>query len=74
MAGQNYRSSEELALAQKLDPLQIMHAQMMSLKAITPNALEELDQQITQAVVDSVAFARQSPYPALESIYEDGWI
>lgn len=74
LAGQNYRSPEEFALAQKLDPLQIMHGKMMALNVITPNALEELDHQITQAVVDSVAFARQSPDPALESIYEDGWV
>ena len=77
LAGGVYRSPEELDAAQRKDPLVIMHGQMMTmmtLNAMTPNLLEELDQAITKAVADSVVFARQSPEPKVESIYEDGWV
>ena len=74
LAGGVYRSAEELSAAQTKDPLTIMHRKMMDMAVIAPNALEELDHSITQAVVESVAFARQSPNPKIESIYEDGWV
>ena len=74
LAGGVYRSPEELAEAQAKDPLAIMHRKMMDMNVIVPNALEELDHNITQAVVESVAFARQSPDPKPEAIYEDTWV
>lgn len=74
LAGGVYRSPEELAEAQAKDPLDIMHRKMMALNVIAPSALEELDHNIVQEVVESVAFARQSPDPAIESIYEDTWV
>jgi pyruvate dehydrogenase E1 component alpha subunit len=74
LAGGVYRSPEELAEAQAKDPIDIMHRKMMALNVIAPNALEELDHSIVQAVVESVAFARQSPDPKIESIYEDTWV
>jgi len=74
LAGGAYRSPEELAQAQAKDPITIMHRKMMAMNVIAPNALEELDHGITQAVVEAVAFARQSPDPKPEAIYEDGWL
>ncbi len=74
LAGGVYRSAEELAAAQVKDPLTLMHHKMMALDVISPNALEELDHSITQAVAESVVFARQSPDPKPEAIYEDGWV
>jgi pyruvate dehydrogenase E1 component alpha subunit len=74
LAGGVYRSPEELAQAQAKDPLTLMHGKMMAMQVIAPNALEELDHSITQAVVEAVTFARQSPDPKPEAIYEDGWL
>jgi acetoin:2,6-dichlorophenolindophenol oxidoreductase subunit alpha len=73
LAGQNYRSAEELSAAQTKDPLTIMHKQMMALSAISPDVLEQLDQDITKAVVESVVFARASDFPKPEDVYEDAW-
>jgi pyruvate dehydrogenase E1 component alpha subunit len=74
LGGATYRSPDELAAAQTKDPLTIMHRQIMEMNVIAPSALEELDHDITQAVAASVAFARQSPDPAPEEVYEDGWV
>jgi pyruvate dehydrogenase E1 component alpha subunit len=74
LAGGTYRSPDELAEAQAKDPLVIMHRKMLELSVIAPNALEELDQGITQAVAEAVTFARQSPDPSPDAIYEDTWV
>jgi len=74
LAGGVYRSQDELAEAQLKDPLLIMHRRMAAMHLIAPNVLEELDHRITQAVADAVAFARHSPDPDPEAIYEDTWI
>jgi pyruvate dehydrogenase E1 component alpha subunit len=74
LAGGVYRSPEELAEAQAKDPIDLMHRKMIALNVIAPDALEELDHSITQAAIESIAFARQSPDPKIESIYEDTWV
>jgi pyruvate dehydrogenase E1 component alpha subunit len=74
LAGGVYRSQEELAEAQLKDPLLIMHRRMVAMHLIAPDVLEELDHRITQAVAEAVAFARRSPDPEPEAIYEDTWI
>ncbi len=74
LAGGTYRLPDELAEAQAKDPLVIMHRKMLAMNAISPEALEALDQQIGQAVAEAVAFARQSPDPEPAAIYEDGWV
>jgi len=52
----------------------LLHKRIIEAGMATSNDLEELDQTITQAVVESVAFARRSPDPKPESIYEDTWV
>jgi TPP-dependent pyruvate/acetoin dehydrogenase alpha subunit len=74
LAGGVYRTAEELAQAQAKDPVVLLHKRIVEAGVATSNDLEELDQTITQAVVESVAFARRSPDPKPESIYEDMWV
>jgi acetoin:2,6-dichlorophenolindophenol oxidoreductase subunit alpha len=74
LAGQTYRNEAELAEMRAKDPLALMHTKMLTMAVISPTALEELDHTITQHVADAVAFARRSPDPALESLYEDTWV
>jgi acetoin:2,6-dichlorophenolindophenol oxidoreductase subunit alpha len=71
--GQEYRSKEELKQAQEKDPLTSLHTYIIENRIATGSALEEIDQEITQAVAASVEFAQNSPDPVLESIYEDTW-
>ncbi|NWF79844.1 MAG: thiamine pyrophosphate-dependent dehydrogenase E1 component subunit alpha [Chloroflexi bacterium] len=74
LAGQEYRSAEELAAMRAGDPLARLHRTIVAGALIPDAQLEELDQTISQAVAEAVAFARQSPEPALESLYEDTWV
>jgi pyruvate dehydrogenase E1 component alpha subunit len=74
LAGGVYRSEEEIAEMMRKDPIERMHKVLLESGAATSNDLEELDQSITQSVVEAVAFARRSPDPKPEAIYEDTWV
>lgn len=74
LGGQGYRSPEEIAEAQQKDPLQRLHGFILEHGLATTETLDRLDREVTQAVAAAVVFARESPYPAVESLYEDTWV
>jgi pyruvate dehydrogenase E1 component alpha subunit len=74
LGGQEYRLEEEVKQAREKDPLFILHRVILERRLAPDAALEEIDENVTRAVEEAVLFARQSPYPALESIYEDTWV
>lgn len=74
LAGQIYRTEEELAEMEAKDPLHLLHTYVTENGLISANHLETLDENITQAVKEAVEFARNSPEPEIDSIYEDLWV
>lgn len=74
LGGQEYRSPEEIAEAQQKDPLQRLRGFILEHGLATTETLEQLDREVVQAVAEAVVFARESPYPAVESLYEDTWV
>ncbi len=74
LAGQTYRDEAETAEAQAKDPLLLLHNYVSENKILPANQLETLDSNITQAVAEAVEAARNSPDPALESLFEDLWL
>lgn len=74
LAGQEYRTPAELAAMENNDPLIKLHRVIVEQQTIPLDQLEELDQRITLAVAEAVVFARTSPEPTPESIYEDTWV
>jgi len=74
LAGQQYRLPEETAEAQAKDPLTILHTYIVEHGIVPAGDLENFDHQITESVTAAVDYARSSPDPAPESIYEDTWV
>ncbi len=74
LAGQQYRLPDEYEAAQQKDTLTSLHTYVVEQGIAGASDLEALDHQITQLVVEAVEFARNSPDPAGESIYEDTWV
>lgn len=74
LAGQQYRISEEVEQARKKDPLLILHTYVVENAIAASSDLETLDQEIVQEVAAAVEFARESPLPPVESIFEDTWV
>ena len=73
LAGQKYRLAEEEQLARSRDPLLFLHERILQDGVADAHALEGIDQEISQRMVEAVAFARESPWPAPETVLEDTW-
>ena len=73
LAGQKYRLSAEQEEARKKDPLLRLHDYVTEHKLVAMESIETLDQQIIQEVTEAVAYARSSPDPDLNILYEDMW-
>jgi pyruvate dehydrogenase E1 component alpha subunit len=74
LGGQTYRDEAETAVAQAKDPLLLLHTYVSENNILPAEQLEALDAQITHSVQEAVDAARNSPEPAIESLYEDLWV
>ncbi len=74
LAGQQYRSPEELSAAEQNDPVLKLHTYIVERQIVPADQLETLDAEITAQVARAVEFARSSPEPEYESIFEDTWV
>jgi pyruvate dehydrogenase E1 component alpha subunit len=74
LAGQVYRSAAELEAAQTNDPVLKLQSYIVEHGIAPADHLENLDHEIGQAVSEAISFARNSPEPALDSIFEDTWV
>ncbi len=74
LAGQQYRIESELAAAQAKDPLRLLHTYVSEKDLIPADELESLDESISRAAREAVEFARESPLPEVDSIFEDLWV
>ena len=74
LGGQTYRDEAETAAAQANDPLLLLHTYVSENNILPANQLEALDAQITLAVQEAVEAARNSPEPAIETVFEDLWL
>ena len=73
LAGQKYRLPEEEQLARERDPLLILHERILLEGLADAHALESIDEESTQQMVEAVTFARESPWPDPETVLEDTW-
>ncbi|MDZ4766284.1 MAG: thiamine pyrophosphate-dependent dehydrogenase E1 component subunit alpha [Chloroflexota bacterium] len=74
LAGQQYRSPEEMHDAETKDPLTRVGTYIVELGIVPSAHLETLDADIVGQVTAAVDFARNSPDPSLDSLFEDTWV
>jgi acetoin:2,6-dichlorophenolindophenol oxidoreductase subunit alpha len=74
LAGQEYFLPEERTAAQAHDPVVKLHTYLVEASLVPAGELESIDHDISEAVVAAVSYARSSPEPTVESIYEDMWV
>lgn len=67
----SYRSAEELELWKQRDPIVLFRAWLIENGAATAEELAQLEGEVKATVEAAVAFAQQSPYPDLASLWED---
>ncbi|WP_397547763.1 pyruvate dehydrogenase (acetyl-transferring) E1 component subunit alpha [Rhodothermus marinus] len=66
-----YRTKEELEAKKKEDPIIRLKSYMLQHGLSTNEELDAIDDEVKKEVQASVEFAEKSPFPPLESIYED---
>ena len=68
---QKYRTKEELDEKKDEDPILRLKAYLLEHKMSTNELLDKIDEEVKQEVMESVEFAESSPFPDLDTIYED---
>lgn len=68
---QKYRTKEELDGKKDSDPILKLKAYILEKGLADNDALDKIDDAVKQTVMESVEFAENSPFPSLETIYED---
>ena len=66
-----YRTREEVEEWKQQDPIENLRKYLVENRIASEEELEEIQAQVKEAVEASVKFAEESPFPPLESAFED---
>jgi pyruvate dehydrogenase E1 component alpha subunit len=67
---QHYRSKEEVAEYQKIDPINVVKETLLNKKWATAEDIKAIDARVKKEVLDAVKFAEDSPFPEPEDLYK----
>jgi pyruvate dehydrogenase E1 component alpha subunit len=68
---ERYRKPEEIEERRSRDPIELWGAELVEDKVATPEELEKLEKAAEHEVEEAVEFAKASPLPTEEDLYED---
>ncbi len=68
---QKYRTKEELEAKKNEDPILRLKSYLLENKMADNVYFDKVDDEVKQEVLESVEFAESSPFPDLDTIYED---
>lgn len=69
-----YRTKEEVEQMMKFDPIYVFGQRLMEQERFTQPELDALDGEVTAIVDECVRFSEDSPWPSVESLYEDVYV
>ncbi len=68
---QSYRSDEEVEKWKKRDPIEVLKSNMINQDIITQKEFDQIQEEEKIGVEKAVDFARKSPFPEPEELYDD---
>jgi pyruvate dehydrogenase E1 component alpha subunit len=71
---EEYRTKEEVEEWRRRDPIVTFRKRLTEEDVLSDEDAEKLDQQAIKTVDESVEFADQSPFPDLDSLYDDIYV
>ena len=71
---EEYRTKDEVEEWRERDPIQAFAKRLQDEDVITKDQYEELDEKAIEAVDEAVHFADESPFPDLDSLYDDVYV
>ena len=72
--GGRYRDKKDIEAWKKKDPLKRLSDKQIADKVLTKKKLAELEKAASAEIDEAVNYANESPFPALEEIYEDVYV
>jgi pyruvate dehydrogenase E1 component alpha subunit len=66
-----YRTSEEVELWRRRDPIEAFHLRLERANLIDPDQTQQIRADVDRIVAEAVQFAEESPFPALSTLYDD---
>ena len=69
-----YRTKDEVEKWREDDPIGILERLIFEEKAATKEELENIDEQVEKEIQEAVEFAEQSPFPALDTLFDDIYV
>ena len=71
---EEYRTKDEVEEWRERDPIQAFAKRLQDEDVITQDQFEELDEKAIETVDEAVKFADESPFPDLDSLYDDVYV
>lgn len=71
---EEYRTKEEVEEWRERDPIKAFADRLVDEKVLTAEDVEQLDQEAVATVDEAVKFADESPFPDLDSLYDDIYV
>ncbi|MEA2660062.1 MAG: pyruvate dehydrogenase component alpha subunit [Candidatus Binatota bacterium] len=71
---EEYRTKEEVEEWRQRDPIKAFADRLVDEGVVTAEDVERFDQQALEAVDEAVKFADESPFPDLDSLYDDVYV
>jgi pyruvate dehydrogenase E1 component alpha subunit len=71
---EEYRSKEDVEEWRKRDPVSVFGKRLVDEGVLSDSDLEELDSKAMKRIDESVEFADNSPFPELDSLYDDIYV
>ena len=65
-----YRTKDEVAKWRDDDPIGILERRLIEVEGCDKEELDEIDDEVEQLMEEAVAFADESPFPDLDSLFE----
>jgi hypothetical protein len=71
---EEYRTKDEVEEWRERDPIQAFAKRLQDEDVVTKDQFEELDEKAIETVDEAVRFADESPFPDLDSLYDDVYV
>jgi pyruvate dehydrogenase E1 component subunit alpha len=71
---EEYRTKEEVEEWRERDPIKAFSDRLVAEKVLTKKDVERFDQEAIETVDEAVKFADESPFPDLDSLYDDIYV
>ena len=71
---EEYRTKEEVEEWRKRDPIEAFSKRLVDEGVLTEEDVEKLDEEAIETVDEAVKFADESPFPDLDSLYDDVYV